>query len=82
MATGEADCVHERLLLTCLAGLGVNVALTEEFLHHRHVVLLLHSGESGQHDGRVPGLVLLIHRAHTCREFMLSVVCQHFSARA
>ncbi len=67
-------CVCEEMIQTCLAGLGVDITLTEELLDHSHVVLLLHSRESSQHDGRVARLVLLIHTAHTCGErmFLLS----------
>ena len=60
---------------TCLAGLGVDVALTEELLDHSHIVLFLHSRESSQHDGRVARLVLLIHRAHTCGQIHFTTLC-------
>lgn len=51
---------------TYLAGLGVDVPLTEELLDHSHVVVFLHSRKSSQHDGCVARFVLLVHTAHTC----------------
>lgn len=57
--------------VTCLTSFGVDVALAEELLDYRHVLLLLHSWERSQHDGGVARLVLLIHAAHTCDGYTL-----------
>lgn len=49
---------------TDLAGLGVDISFREKLLHNSHLLITFHSGEGGQHDGRVSRFVLLIDVTH------------------
>lgn len=50
--------------VTHLTGTGVHVSLAEKLLHDAHVLWRLHGSQRGEHDGRVPGLILLVHVAY------------------
>lgn len=65
------NCAQLLPVQTYLASFCIDVALTEEFLDHSHVLLLLlYSRQRCQHDGCVASLVWLVHATYTCgREF-------------
>lgn len=53
--------------LADLAGFRIHIPTAEQFLHYPHVLLSFHSCESGEHNGGIAGLVLMIYVTDICR---------------
>jgi len=58
-------CLVKRL--ADLTGFCIHIPTAEQFLHYPHVLLSFHSCESGEHDGGIAGLVLMVYVTDICR---------------